>query len=133
MPFQRTDRISEEVRVAVDKIIREELRDTRVTGTYSVTSAAVTRDLRHATIRVSVLEQHLRRPMIDALKGAAGFVRKRLSQEMNLRYTPEIAFVLDENIEYGAHIASVLKDILPPDEAASDAQGEQNTDSGEVS
>ncbi|MDR1568957.1 MAG: ribosome-binding factor A, partial [Oscillospiraceae bacterium] len=55
LAFARVDRISEEVRKGLDKIIREELRDARVGGTYSITRAEVTRDLRWAKVRVSVL------------------------------------------------------------------------------
>ena len=56
MSYQRIDRISEEVRREVDRIIREELNDPRVSGTFSITRAEVTRDLRYAKIFVSVLE-----------------------------------------------------------------------------
>lgn len=44
MSYQRIDRISEEVRREVDAIIREEVNDPRVSGTFSVTRAEVTRD-----------------------------------------------------------------------------------------
>jgi len=73
--YQRTDRISEEVRREVDRIIREELHDPRITGTFSVTRAEVTRDLRHAKIYVSLLEDDLRDNFMKALKSAAGFIR----------------------------------------------------------
>ena len=56
MSYNRIDRISEEVRREVDRIIREDLNDPRISGTFSVTHADVTRDLRHAKIYVSVLE-----------------------------------------------------------------------------
>ena len=56
MSYQRIDRISEEVRREVDAIIREELHDPRVGGTWSVTRAEVTGDLRYAKIYISVLE-----------------------------------------------------------------------------
>ena len=46
MSYQRIDRISEQVRREVDRIIREDLSDPRIQGTYSVTRADVTRDLR---------------------------------------------------------------------------------------
>ena len=55
MSYQRIDRISEEVRREVDRIIREDLNDPRVCGTFSITRAEVTRDLRYAKIFVSVL------------------------------------------------------------------------------
>ena len=92
MNFDRTDRISEEVRREVDRIIREDVRDPRVTGTWSITRADVTRDLRYAKIRVSVLEEEQRKPLLKALKNAAGFIRRELGKNLRLRYTPELLF-----------------------------------------
>lgn len=117
MSYQRIDRISEQVRREVDQIIREQLSDPRVQGTFSVTRAEVTRDLRYAKIYVSILEEENRAPMMAALKKAAGFVRRELGQRMIIRYAPEILFELDKNIEYGIHIASVLKQVQAEDKA----------------
>lgn len=113
MSYQRIDRISEEVRREVDAIIREQLHDPRIRGTFSVTRAEVTRDLRYAKIYVSVLEEADRAPLLAALKRAAGFVRHELGKRMIIRYAPEMLFTLDHNIEYGVHIASVLKQVQP--------------------
>ena len=110
MSYNRIDRISEEVRREVDRIIREDLSDPRVGGTFSVTRAEVTRDLRHAKIYVSVLEDDKREGMMAALKKAAGFIRRELGQNIIIRYSPELTFVSDENIAYGVHIAKVLAD-----------------------
>ena len=108
MSYQRIDRISEQVRREVDRIIRDRLSDPRIRGTFSVTRAEVTRDLRYAKIYVSILEEADRAPMMAALKKAAGFVRHELGQSMIIRYAPEIQFVSDQNIAYGVHIAQVL-------------------------
>ena len=116
MSYQRIDRISEQVRREVDRIIRERLSDPRIHGTFSVTRAEVTRDLRYAKIYVSILEEADRAPMMAALKKAAGFVRHELGQSMIIRYAPEILFEEDHNIEYGIHIASVLKQVRPEEE-----------------
>ena len=35
-----------------------------------------------------------------------------LAKRMNLRITPEIIFELDDSMEYGARIDSILKDIM---------------------
>ena len=110
MSYNRIDRISEEVRREVDRIIREELSDPRIGGTFSVTRADVTRDLRHAKIYVSVLEDDRREGMMKALKSAAGYIRRALGQNIIIRYSPELTFVSDENIAYGVHIAKVLAD-----------------------
>ena len=111
MSYQRIDRISEEVRREVDAIIREELHDPRISGTFSVTRAEVAGDLRYAKIYVSVLEDEKREPLMQALKNAGGFIRRALGRRMIIRYTPELRFISDRNIAYGAHIARVLAEV----------------------
>ena len=106
--FQRIDRISEEVRREVDRIIREDLNDPRITGTWSITRAEVTGDLQYAKIYVSVLEDEVREPLMEALKSAKGYIRRALGKRMIIRTSPEMLFISDRNIAYGAHIAKVL-------------------------
>lgn len=119
----RIDRISEEVRHALDAIIRE-MNDPRIGGTYTVTRADVTRDLRYAKVYVSILEDEKAEDMMKALKKAAGFIRRELGYRANLRYTPELLFVRDQNIAYGAHIAQVLKDVEVDENHAVDQENE---------
>ena len=122
MAYQRIERISEEVRHEVDRIIREELHDPRIGGTFSITRAEVTRDLRYAKIYVSVLEDDKRDDLMKALKSASGFVRRSLGKNMLIRYAPELQFVSDQNIAYGVHIAKMLADanVQPADEEDKD-------------
>lgn len=110
MSYQRIDRISEEVRREVDRIIREELNDPRICGTFSITRAEVTRDLKFAKIYVSVLEDDKREDLLKALKSASGYMRRVLSKSIIIRSAPELQFVSDQNIAYGVHIAKVLAD-----------------------
>ena len=116
--YQRIDRISEEVRREVDAIIREELGDPRIGGTFSITRAEVTGDLRYAKIYVSVLEDDRRDELLEALKNAKGFIRRSLGKRMIIRYSPELIFISDKNIEYGVHIAKVLADTIKPEKNA---------------
>ena len=108
--FDRIDRISQEVHKAIDAIIRDELNDPRIGGTWSIVRCEVTRDLRYCKVRVSILEEEKRKDMMAALKKAAGFVRRELGRAVDLRYVPEIQFELDTNIEYAAHINQLLKE-----------------------
>ena len=119
----RIDRISEEVRHAIDAIIRE-MNDPRITGTYAVTRADVTRDLRWCKVYVSVLEDETADEMIKALKKAAWYIRHELGQRVDLRYTPELLFERDRNIAYGVHIAQVLKEVAPREEEKEDGAEE---------
>ncbi len=122
--YQRIDRISEEVRRETDAIIREELNDPRIGGTWSVTRAEVTGDLRYAKIYVSVLEDDRRDALMEALKNAKGFIRRALGKRMIIRYTPELIFISDKNIEYGVHIAKVLAETGITEEKTDDEEKE---------
>jgi ribosome-binding factor A len=108
--IERIARISEEVRRDIDKIIREHVRDPRLSGTFSIVRADVTRDLRYCKVRVSVLEEDKKEPVLEALRSASGFIRRELSHALNLRYTPELLFEPDINIEYAARISQILKE-----------------------
>lgn len=120
MPQYRIDRISDEIRRVIDRIIREELNDPRISGTFSITRVEATRDLRYAKVYVSVLEADKLENMMKALKGAAGYLRRAMGEALALRYTPELQFVADKNIEYGVHIADVLKKVMADQEQADD-------------
>ncbi len=120
MARYRIDRISDEIRRVLDRVIREELRDPRVTGTFSITRVEATRDLRYAKVYVSVLEDGKLDDMIKALKGAAGFLRRTMGEALSLRYIPELQFVADKNIEYGIHISDVLKQVMAEQEEKAD-------------
>lgn len=125
MSYQRIDRISEEVRREVDRIIREELNDPRVSGTFSVTRAEVTRDLRYAKIFVSVLEDEKREDLLKALKSAAGYIRRSLSRGIIIRSAPELTFVSDQNIAYGVHISQLLAQAQKGSEDNTDVDEEE--------
>ena len=120
----RIDRISEEVRHALDAIIRE-MNDPRICGTYCVTHADVTRDLRYAKVYVSVLEDDKADDMLRALKKASGFIRRELGARVDLRYTPELIFERDRNIAYGVHSASILADVKPEDRPETNSEDDE--------
>ena len=90
--YNRINRINEEIRHGVDRILREDVHDPRISGTWSITGVDTTRDLRYAKIRVSVLEDDKRKPMMEALKRASGFIRFELGRQLVLRSLPELVF-----------------------------------------
>lgn len=109
--YNRIDRISEEVKKELSNIIRE-LKDPRVMTMVSVVNVSVTKDLKFAKAYISVFgDEKAQKDVIDALKSAAGFIRREIGHRINLRATPEFTFVLDNSIEYGAHINEVLKNL----------------------
>ena len=111
MPNYRGGRINEEVRKEISNLIRDEIKDTRLTAMISVTAVKVTKDLRYAKVYVSIFAKSDEEKMsnFEALKSAAGFVRHEIAQRINLRYSPQIIFELDDSIDYGMKIDSLIE------------------------
>ena len=109
--YNRTDRISEEVRRELSAVIRE-LKDPRIPIMTSVVAVRVTKDLKFAKVHISVMgDDKSKSDALAALKSASGFIRREIGHRLNLRNTPEFNFVSDDSIEYGAHINEILKEL----------------------
>ena len=108
----RMNRIDEEYRKELSQIISYELKNPNITGLISVTKVKVTNDLKYAKVYVSILNSKNAKETLANLKKSSGFVRTELARRINLRNTPEIIFELDDSMEYGARIDSILKDIM---------------------
>jgi ribosome-binding factor A len=111
--IDRTNRISEEVRREISEIVQNELKDPRLSRMTSIISVNVTRDLRYAKVYVSVLgSEEEKKNTINGLKSAAGFIRREIGQRIQLRYTPELQFELDNSIERGVYLSKLIDKTL---------------------
>jgi len=123
MAKYRQGRINDEFQKEVAMILRD-VKDPRVSGAFiSVTAAEVTPDLKFAKVYYSALmgdKKEIKRGLLSS----AGFIRGQIAKRMNLRITPEITFVEDGSIEYGAKISKILEGITITDPDETD--GENN-------
>lgn len=107
----RIVRINEEVRRELCEVVRR-LKDPRIPEMTSIVAVNVTNDLRYAKVYVSVFgDEETKKNAIIGLKKAAGFARREIGRKIDLRYTPELVFELDNSIEHGAHINSVIQNL----------------------
>ncbi len=104
-------RIGNDIKQLVGRVISHEMKDPRI-GIASVVSVDMSPDLKLARIYVSVLgdEQH-QQDTIEVLEGARGFVRCEMGERLDLKYVPDIQFILDQTIEQGRHIDRILRKI----------------------
>lgn len=112
----RLGRIDEEYKKEISNIINYDLKNPNVTGLISVTKVKVTNDLKFAKVSVSILNSKNIKETLAGLKKSSGYIRTELAKRINLRNTPEIIFELDDSLEYGAKIDSILKEIMPKKE-----------------
>ena len=118
MASNRIGRINEEIQKELANQIRT-LKDPRVSGTgmVSITRVDTTGDLRYSRIYISVLNKDQEKDVMKGLKSASGFLRRELGAALRLRYTPELQFIADDSIQYGAHILGLINDANRRDEA----------------
>lgn len=112
----RLGRIEEEYKKELSQIIGYELKNPNVTGLISVTKVKVTNDLKYAKVYVSILNSKNVKETLAGLKKSSGFIRSELAKRVNLRNTPELIIELDDSLEYGARIDTILKEIMPKKE-----------------
>lgn len=111
MHYDRTDRISEEIKKELAELIRE-LKDPRIPELISIISLRVTKDLKFAKVYVSTFGSGA--DTANAVKGlnsAAGYIRREIGRRVEIRTVPEFTFVADDSIAYGAHISELLTDL----------------------
>ena len=110
MASNRIGRINEEIQRELAQQLRL-LKDPRVQKTMvSITHVETTPDLRYAKVYVSLLDRSCTKEVLAGLKSSGGFLRRALGKSLQLRYTPELQFIADDSIEYGAHILELLRD-----------------------
>ncbi len=107
----RLNRINEELRKELSSILAFELKNPNITGMLSVTKVKITPDFKYAKVYVSILNSKDVEKTMQGLKESAGFIRSRIAKEINLRITPELVFELDDSLEQGMRIDSILKDL----------------------
>ncbi len=120
----RNERIAEQVRGELSRLIREEATDPRI-GLLTLTRVKVSPDLSSATVFWSPLnleEETDLEEMGEGLASAAGFLRTRLAAGLTLRRTPALSFRHDRSIEEGSRTLAVIRS-LP--ELAEDVSGSQ--------
>ena len=108
----RLNRINEELKREISNIINYEVTNSNVTGLVSVTKVKISPDLRYAKVYVSILNSRNVKQTLAGLKSSYGFIRSRIAEKINLRVTPELVFELDDSMQYGEKIDTILKDIM---------------------
>ena len=109
----KNNRVSGEVRKVLSEIIREDIKDPRVSSLVSVVEAYVAPDLKTCKAYISVLgsKEELEKT-VERLKSAEGYIRRELAHRLNLRNTPEINFIADDSIAYGVSMTHKLEELV---------------------
>ena len=111
MKSVRVERINSEIQKAISHIIDNEIRDPQIDAIISVCSVDTTPDLSYCRVYITSIGTTPIDEVVARIKGAAGFIRGRLSKMIKLRITPRLEFMKDTSLEYSSKIDNILKDI----------------------
>ena len=118
---RRTERIGEQLRATLAKLLREEATDPRLGAvTITLTRVDVSPGLSHAALFCRAFDAKARgdddpaaRERLDAaadgLESAASFLRRRIAQELDLRRAPALDFRRDASFVRAAQTLDLLR------------------------
>ena len=112
MPSYRAERMSHQVQQQVSIMFTRGVSDPRLAGA-NVTRVETSGDLRYVKIYIAPIrgDSEATDEMMAALDHATGFFRHEIAGNLDLKFAPEIRFILDHAIEKGEHFLEVLEQI----------------------
>ena len=112
-------RINSQVQRELSNIIRNEVKDPRISPVLSITAVEVAPDLKTCKAYISVLgDGACAADTMAGLQSAEGFIRGQLARNLNLRNTPEIRFIRDDSIAYGVEMSHKIEELAESWETA---------------
>jgi ribosome-binding factor A len=108
----RKAKVESQLKREISLMIMQDIKDPRVRHLISVTGVSLSNDIRIANVYVSVMgDEKAKKGAMAGLNSAAGFVRKEIGERIQLRYTPEVKFELDETLDEQVRVDRLLKTI----------------------
>lgn len=110
-------KVAEAIRETVSMAILVELHDPRISD-VTVTFVEVSGDLRHAKVHFSVMGDEKKQQLcLAGLRHSAGYLQRKVSDRVELRYTPRLQFVLDQGVKNAMEVTRILREVLPEETA----------------
>ena len=109
------------LRQEISRIVLSKVKDPRLSDLTTITSVKGSKDLRYATVLVSVMgSPEERSKSIIALNSAAGFIHRQLRTNIDIRIVPKLRFILDDSYDQATHIMEILESINIQQDDAND-------------
>ncbi len=111
MQGKRTNRVGHLIKMELSQLILTKVKDPRL-GFVTITHVDIRPDLKSALVFYSVLgDQKAKEDSQIALDRASGFLQKRVSDALQLRFTPKFIFKRDDSLDQSIEIDRLLREI----------------------
>lgn len=115
MNDRRRKGLEKEVSRIIGTAILFEVKNEKIKNLVTVKNVSLSSDARYADVIFSVLdykENINKDKLFQELEKLKGFFRKKIGDNLQIRYTPEVRVHLDDTIEYSIKISKLLKENL---------------------
>lgn len=120
---KRTSRLNSLLKQVIWEVIQKDVKNPYIDKLLSVTEVKVSRDLRHATVYISLVNptEESKKQTMKSLRSASNFISVAASKKVTLRYFPSLSFELDDTAEKNAHMDSLIRNIQKQREARNES------------
>jgi ribosome-binding factor A len=133
MASHRIDRVNEQLKREISRLVVGEVQDPRV-GPVTVTRVSAAPDLTFARVFVLLMgDDEERRQSLEGLAAATPFIRTALGQRLRMKRVPELRFETDESMEHARRIEELLADAATGENrggGGQDGHGEEGSEDG---
>ena len=114
MNDRRKRGLEKEISRIVGMTLLTEIKNEKIKNLVSIHKVELTKDGRYLDLTFSILDlkDNINKERIaEDLKKLKGFFRKKIGSQLSIRFVPEVRIHMDDSVEYGVKIASILNEI----------------------
>ena len=118
MNDRRRKGLEKEISRIVGMTLLTEIKNEKIKNLVSIHKVELTKDGRYLDLTFSVLDLKNninKEKIMEDLEKIKGFLRKTIGSQLSVRFVPEIRIYLDDSVEYGIKIASLLNEVKKKD------------------
>ncbi|MBQ0050819.1 MAG: 30S ribosome-binding factor RbfA [Treponema sp.] len=113
-------KLGEQIREEISQLImRQKIKDPRVSTFLSINRVEVARDLAYANVYVSsFLNESQIKKGVEGLNSARGFIQSSIAKKLTIRQFPKLTFLVDMSIKEGFEMVNKLNRLEAEENAA---------------
>ncbi len=125
---ERVRRVSEQIKRELYEIIPDVIFHSKI-SLISITGIDLARDFKHGKVFVTLvsIDSEERAELVELLNKHHGKIRFQLAKRMTTRTVPDLTFVYDTSVEYGAKMEKMLSELVDKPRAT-DSDAEDDSD-----
>lgn len=113
--FSRADKVAKLVHHELAKIIQQHSEKSDFFQ-VTITAVKMSRDLSHAKIFITILDDAKKTEIVKALNKEEKFFRHLLAKQLNLRIVPNVVFLYDDSVRYGNDLDALISKAVERDQ-----------------